>query len=103
MKNKKQAFTLVELLAVIVILAIILIIAVPNVLNIIEGTKKDSYKNQIKLIENMAEVYAVSKSLTYDDKGVAKITITASNSTRVNPTFLRHLPCLVACLVLHFI
>ena len=52
-----------------------MIIAVPNVLNIIEGTKKDSFKNQIKLIENMAEVYAISEPLTYDDKGIAKITL----------------------------
>ena len=56
-------------------MAIILLIAVPNVLNIIEGTKKDSFKNQIKLIENMTEVYTISEPLTYDDKGVAKITL----------------------------
>ena len=35
-KSRKKAFTLVELLAVIVILAIILVIAVPKVINIIK-------------------------------------------------------------------
>ena len=42
--KKKNGFTLVELLAVIVILAIILVIAVPKILNVIEETKKDSLK-----------------------------------------------------------
>ncbi len=39
MKNKK-GFTLIELLAVIVILAIIIVIAVPQVLNVIENSRK---------------------------------------------------------------
>ena len=33
--NKKNGFTLVELLAVIVILAVILVIAVPQIINVI--------------------------------------------------------------------
>ena len=39
MKNKK-GFTLIELLAVIVILAIIMVIAVPQILNVIENSRK---------------------------------------------------------------
>ena len=38
--KKKNAFTLIELLAVIVVLAIIALIATPAVLNIIEDSKK---------------------------------------------------------------
>ena len=34
-KNKKNGFTLVELLAVLVILAVILVIAVPQIMNVI--------------------------------------------------------------------
>ena len=41
MRKKKNAFTLIELLAVIVILAVILVIAVPRILNVIETSKKD--------------------------------------------------------------
>lgn len=41
MKNK--AFTLIELLAVIVVLAIILSIAVPRVLNVIKETEKQGF------------------------------------------------------------
>ena len=40
MKSNKNAFTLIELLAIIVILAIIAVITVPIILNIIENSKK---------------------------------------------------------------
>ena len=40
MKKKKNAFTLIELLAIIVILAIIAVITVPIILNIIENSRK---------------------------------------------------------------
>ena len=52
---KKNAFTLVELLAVIVILAVILVIAVPQVLDVIESSKKGSIESTVKLIANTAE------------------------------------------------
>ena len=40
MKKKKNAFTLIELLAIIVILAIIAVITVPIILNIIENSRR---------------------------------------------------------------
>ena len=43
MKKKRQGFTLVELLAVIVILAIILVIAIPAVLEATNAAKKESF------------------------------------------------------------
>ena len=52
---KKNAFTLVELLAVIVILAVILVIAVPQVLDVIETSTKGSIESTVKLIANTAE------------------------------------------------
>ena len=45
----RQAFTLIELLAVIVILAIIALIAVPIVINIINDSKKESLQRSIDL------------------------------------------------------
>ena len=45
----KNAFTLIELLAVIVILAIIALIAVPVVVNIINDSKKESLQRSIDL------------------------------------------------------
>ena len=55
MKNK--AFTLVELLAVIVILAIIIIIAVPKTLDVIESTRQKAFESSEKLMVKAAEQY----------------------------------------------
>ena len=52
---KKNAFTLIELLAVIAILAIILVVSIPRILDVIETSKKDSFKNAAKLIVDSAE------------------------------------------------
>ncbi len=55
MKKNKNAFTLIELLAVIVILAVILVIAIPRILDVIEESKKDSIKSSARMIINSAE------------------------------------------------
>ena len=52
---RKNAFTLIELLAVIVILAIIALIAVPIVIHIINDSKKSSEKESIKLYMDTVE------------------------------------------------
>ena len=78
MKKNTNAFTLIELLAVIVILAVILVIAIPRILDVIETSKKDSFKNSAQLIADSAEKKKVSDKLLGKDeeitcKGVAKI------------------------------
>ena len=56
MKKKNiNAFTLVELLAVIVILAVILVIAVPQVLDVIDSAKVGSLESTAKIIADAAE------------------------------------------------
>ena len=75
---KKSGFTLIELLAVIVILAVILVIAIPRILDVIETSKKDSFKNSAQLIADSAEKKKVSDKLLGKDeeitcKDVAKI------------------------------
>jgi len=61
MKDKRKAFTLVELLAVIAILAIILLIAVPTVLGILEEAKVKSFKLSVMGIFDAAELeYAMN-------------------------------------------
>ncbi|MBP3635291.1 MAG: prepilin-type N-terminal cleavage/methylation domain-containing protein [Bacilli bacterium] len=52
----KKGFTLIELLAVIVILAVIMVIAVPNILNVIDSTKKSAWESNVKLIEEAIEL-----------------------------------------------
>ena len=56
MKNKKKkAFTLVELLAVIVILAVILVIAIPQIMSVIKSARLSSIKDSAMLIAEQAE------------------------------------------------
>ena len=78
MRKKENAFTLIELLAVIVILAVILVISIPKILDVIETSKKDSFKNSAQLIADSAEKKKASNKLLDKDeeitcKDVAKI------------------------------
>ena len=102
--KKKNAFTLIELLAVIVILAVILVIAIPRILDVIETSKKDSFKNAAQLIADSAEkkyteneafdeeeditCESISKlssddykkcTITFDEEGKAKVNILCKN------------------------
>lgn len=47
---KKKAFTLVELLIVIVILGVILFLAVPKLLCMIKGCKKQAMENNVRML-----------------------------------------------------
>ena len=78
MKNKK-AFTLVELLAVIVILAIILVIAVPSIISTITESRKGSLISSAKLIASSAE----TTKLSNDTLGINK-TITCEDVSKLN-------------------
>ena len=59
-KHKKDGFTLVELLAVIVILAVILVIAVPSIMNVITESRKGALASSAKLIASSAETAYIS-------------------------------------------
>jgi len=59
-----KAFTLIELLAVIVILAIIALIAVPIILNIIEDTEKSANKRSKEMYLDAVEQSIARKNLT---------------------------------------
>ena len=77
MVQKRNAFTLVELLAVIVILAILLIIAVPGVLSIINKTKDSAYDRQIDMIKDAAKNYVTANTITWsgDDPKSTLVTL----------------------------
>ena len=53
--NKKNGFTLVELLAVIVILAVLILLTLPTVLRIMDTAKRNSLKTEALSIINAAE------------------------------------------------
>ena len=61
MKSKKNAFTLIELLAIIVILAIIAVITVPIILNIIENSKRGAATDSAYGYKDSVNKYYVSK------------------------------------------
>ena len=62
-KTRKNAFTLIELLAVIVVLAILALIAVPIVLNIIKDARNNSNKRSIESYARAID-YAVSEYMS---------------------------------------
>ena len=68
--KKRNAFTLIELLAVIVILAVILVISIPRILDVIETSKKDSFKNAAQLIADSAEKKYVENKLNNIDEEI---------------------------------
>lgn len=59
--KKRNGFTLVELLAVIVILAIILVIAVPSIMNTINDSRKAALESSAKMIASAAETQKLVK------------------------------------------
>ena len=52
----KKGFTLIELLAIIVILAVIMAIAIPQVLDVVSGSKDSAWDNNVKMIINSIEL-----------------------------------------------
>ena len=70
MRKKKNAFTLIELLAVIVILAVILVISIPRILDVIDVSKKDSFKTSTQLIADSAEKKYVENKLNNIDEEI---------------------------------
>ena len=61
---KKNGFTLVELLGVIVILAIILVFAVPKILSVIDSSRQNIYKSDVNtIVEEINYIYENTMSL----------------------------------------
>ena len=92
-KNSNKAFTLIELLAVIVILAIIALIATPIVLNIINDTKQsailrsadfyiDALENEI-MLENMNQGGSFNPSICTITKEKVTVDLTVTNHTKI--------------------
>lgn len=87
---KKNGFTLVELLAVIVILAIILVIAVPKITDTIDNARKGSFESSIKMVAAQAETQkTVSDTLEGNfasGSADSKVTCTGESWTGLNAT-----------------
>ena len=61
--GKKNGFTLVELLAVIAILAILMIIALPNVINMYNKARKETFLTEARTLYKEAEKKYISDSI----------------------------------------
>ena len=75
---KKKGFTLVELLAVIAILAILVIIALPNVLEMFNNAKKNTFVTEIESIYKQAQTDFINDSLS--SSGAKTYCASGSNS-----------------------
>ena len=73
-KIKKNGFTLVELLAVIVILAIILAIAIPSISNVIDRVSRNAFESDAKM---------VLKAIEYENLENGSINLSDINETTV--------------------
>ena len=78
--TKKKAFTLVELLAVIVILAILLVMAVPKILEVIKASKVSSMEDSAKLIAKTAEQKKLEKEALGDNTSISCSEVAEYNS-----------------------
>ncbi|NLC48690.1 MAG: prepilin-type N-terminal cleavage/methylation domain-containing protein [Tenericutes bacterium] len=78
---KKNAFTLVELLAVIAILAILIIIALPNILKMFNNAKSDVFVTEVKTVTSTAE----KKFLDSQISGENETTFCRCETDSLNP------------------
>ena len=78
--QKKEGFTLVELLAVIVILAVILVIAVPQIMSVIESARKGSIESTAKLIAEGAEREYTNRKILGKDTNIECSDVSSMNS-----------------------
>lgn len=73
----KKGFTLIELLAVIVVLGVIALIAMPQILNVVEDSRKGSFKDSASGLLEAAELYYTQYAgqemeLDLSDKSIVK-------------------------------
>lgn len=63
---KKNAFTLIELLAILVILSVLSIILIPTLKDSIDEAKNSAYNDQVNIIKQAAETYFINSNFKVD-------------------------------------
>ena len=66
---KKNGFTLVELLSIVVILGIIVVVALPQISGSIGSKKEKQYNKIVKIVENAGKVY-LTENVTKDSVSI---------------------------------
>ena len=90
MKKNKNAFTLIELLAVIVILAVIALIATPIILGIVEDAKKDAFLRSVELVISTTDIDIANKTFeeeytyTITDGDISNLEVSVKNTDGMN-------------------
>ncbi len=56
---KKNAFTLIEILAVLIIISILVILSIPSLSDMLEKSKEKSKREVIEMVKTAAEMYAI--------------------------------------------
>ena len=69
---KKNGFTLVELLSIVVILGIIVVVALPQISGSITSKKEKQYNKIIKIVENAGKIYLIENN-TRDSVSIDKL------------------------------
>ena len=75
--KRKDGFTLVELLAVIAILAILVIIAIPNVVSMVERSRKSIAETNARSLVNAAKSYYIKSEMS--GKNLEEIDLTGAD------------------------
>lgn len=84
----KKAFTLIEILTVIIILGIITTLVVPITIGIIQDTKQNVYDNQVIQIENAASAYIIENGSSIEDLDEVGGTYTLTLNYLVNEGYI---------------
>lgn len=74
--KKRNAFTLIELIAVIMILGAIIAIAIPSVRKAISNSYSKTYELDLKALKSAAKDYVINNSIRLDNNGQIFINIT---------------------------
>lgn len=74
--KKKNGFTLMEMLAVVIILGVILVIAIPSVNNLINKNRTKMYQTHMSLVEEKTKIFA--------DKFKGELTSTSDTCFKIN-------------------
>ncbi len=79
---KKNAFTLMELLAVIALLAIIAIIVTPTIINSLQNARQNAFKDDVTMLVKAANNYYNESNITADIMVPLMTTYTAGQKTQ---------------------
>ena len=67
--NKKKGFTLIELIVVMAVIAILVLLAIPRLLNYTKDAKLTQIVHDVKVVENVLEVYLIKNNDTLPPNG----------------------------------